>query len=183
MSAFSDAFLFFGLFDAETAPIPYDVRIDVDCGNGELGTLTSPSPSDVRRGVLYGGDGAQYRGLLIAPPAPTSNQYINAWNALYQAQISTLGQYILATVEGYGTDIKAVISDVTLSEIFMEGPHGESGGWNLQVLLNQLSGDPPKGTRVSCNGEPEGHALEVLEFKRNNGVGYLSVVDTSALTK
>lgn len=49
------------------APDPYDVRLGVDNGNGQPGTLTSPSQNDVEAGVQYGGDGTQYTGNLTLP--------------------------------------------------------------------------------------------------------------------
>lgn len=64
------AFLSFGLIlggGPSTAPIPYDVRLGIDNGDGDLGTLTSPPPANVRAGVQYGGDGTQYMGTLYVP--------------------------------------------------------------------------------------------------------------------
>lgn len=50
-----------------TPPIPYDVRVGVDNGNGQLGTLTSPAVGSVIAGVKYGGDGTQYTGTFSIP--------------------------------------------------------------------------------------------------------------------
>lgn len=60
------AFLSFGLIipASGTFPSPYDVRLGVDTGDGDLGTLTVPAVGDVRSGVEYGGDGDQYTGTL-----------------------------------------------------------------------------------------------------------------------
>lgn len=75
------AFLSFGLIivgGGGSFPIPYDVRVGVDNGNGQLGTLTSPSPSNVRQGVLYGGDGDQYEGTLYVQPDFTGDAWKDA---------------------------------------------------------------------------------------------------------
>ena len=64
------AFLSFGLLATGGVSVyasPYDVRVGIDNGNGEIGTLTSPAESDVRAGVEYGGDGDQYTGTLYIP--------------------------------------------------------------------------------------------------------------------
>jgi hypothetical protein len=50
-----------------TAPDPYDVRLGVDNGNGEPGTLTSPAEADVEVGVSYGGDGTEFTGTIVLP--------------------------------------------------------------------------------------------------------------------
>lgn len=65
MSDITIAVLSQGLFAGDGAnPIPYDVRFGVSYGNGEVGTLTSPTAANVRQGVQYGGDGTQYTGTL-----------------------------------------------------------------------------------------------------------------------
>lgn len=51
------------------APDPFDVRLGVDNGNGDPGTLTSPAQGDVEVGVQYGGDGTQYTGTVVLPDA------------------------------------------------------------------------------------------------------------------
>lgn len=72
------AFLSFGLIivgGGGSFPDPYNVRFGVDNGNGDLGTLTSPTQSDVRQGVRYGGDGTQYTGTLYV----SSSGGITTW--------------------------------------------------------------------------------------------------------
>lgn len=185
MSAFTEAFLFFGLFtDAGASLDPYDVRDGVTYESGGLvGTLTSPATGNVLRGIQYGGSGNQYIGTLVASPPLSGNSFVNSWIRLYDAQTRRLGVQILTTVSGYASNAPAIISEVDLDNIFIEGGHAEAGGWNLQMRLSDLSGDPPKGTVVTCNGEPQGLTLEVLNFKRNNGIGYCTVVDFAAVTK
>lgn len=64
-------------------PIPFDVRYGVDNGEGELGTLTSPAPNNVRRGVQYGGDGNQYIGTLYVRSAGATTwteDALELWN-------------------------------------------------------------------------------------------------------
>ncbi len=71
------AFLSFGLIVSGGGSFPsvYDVRSGVDNGNGELGTLTSPIPANVRSGIQYGGDGTQYTGTLYVPSSSGGNTW------------------------------------------------------------------------------------------------------------
>lgn len=70
MSAYTIAALSMGLIyvgSGGSPPSAYDVRYGVDNGAGDIGTLTSPLPGNVRQGVTYGGDGTQYTGTLAVP--------------------------------------------------------------------------------------------------------------------
>lgn len=181
MSAQTIAILSAGLIFSGDFPDPFDVRFGVDNGNGELGTLTSPSPSDVRLGVEYGGDGTQYTGLLNVPGIVTGFTFSDNWiSILYPAQTQVLGIQIVATITGYCTNKPAIISAVKLDSIFIEGGVAENGGWEIQIRLSDLSGEPPKGTKISCNGESSGHDLEVDSFDRNGLIGYITAVDFGA---
>jgi len=78
MSAITIAVMSHGIFVTSgptTAPSPFDVRVGVDNGDGDLGTLTSPPVYDVRAGVQYGGDGTQYTGTLYVPSASGGNSW------------------------------------------------------------------------------------------------------------
>lgn len=69
-------------------PSPYDVRIGVDNGAGELGTLTSPVSANVRAGTLYGGDGTQYTGTLYVPSSSGGNTWTDEMRELFYEEIS-----------------------------------------------------------------------------------------------
>lgn len=69
-------------------PSPYDVRSGVDNGAGELGTLTSPVPANVRSGILYGGAGTQYLGTLYVPSASGGNTWTEDMRDLWYDQVS-----------------------------------------------------------------------------------------------
>ncbi len=186
MSAFTDAFLFFGLFSsgAGSAVDPYDVRFGVDNGDGELGTLTSPAVYDVLRGVRYGGDGVQYTGTLFAPAVPSSNRFVNAWRRLYQAQTNTLGVQIFATVEGYAVSKPAIIGSRNLNDIFIEGGMSEDGEITIQMEAGDFSGEPPKNTVVTCNGALSNKRYDLLESPENNNqIYYLKLGLMAARTK
>lgn len=176
------AFLSLGLIIPEsvTPPIPYDVRSGVDNGAGQPGTLTSPSEADVEAGVQYGGDGDQYTGTLYVPQPSSGSAVVLRWKRLYDAQSRDLGEYIVATIAGFCISKPAIISAIDIDAQFIEGGVAEGGGWNIQMRLSDLSGEPPKGTSITCNGEAAGSPLEVLNFQRNNGIAYITAVDFSA---
>lgn len=88
------AFASFGLFvDATPADFPstYDVRFGVDNGEGDLGTLTSPTPANVRSGVQYGGDGNQYTGTLYVPSASGGLTWTEDALELWHDEIAEFG--------------------------------------------------------------------------------------------
>lgn len=182
MSAQTIAILSAGLIFSGDFPAPFDVRFGVDNGEGELGTLTSPSQADVRLGVEYGGDGTQYTGLLNVPGVVTSFSFADNWtDILYPAQgLVNKGLQVVVTIQGYCINKPAVLSAVKLDKIFTEGGAAENGGWEIQMLLSDLSGEPPKGTKISCNGEASGHDLEVDSVDRNGLIAYITAVDFGA---
>lgn len=69
-------------------PIPYDVRFGVDNGAGELGTLTSPIPANVRAGILYGGDGTQYLGTLYVQSASGGITWTDEMRSLWEDEVA-----------------------------------------------------------------------------------------------
>ncbi len=180
MSTLTIAVLSSGLIAGGDFPDPFDVRFGVDNGDGELGTLTSPSPSDVRFGVEYGGDGDQYTGIVIMPSFTSGDTFTGVWPLLYEAQTFAIGVAILVTIDGYCSNKPAIISEVEVDAIFVEGPHAENGGWNIQVRVSDLSGEPPKQTAITCNGDATGHALEVLSYTARAGIAYIVAADYSA---
>lgn len=108
------AFLSFGLIivgGGGSFPIPYDVRVGVDNGNGELGTLTSPSLSNVRQGILYGGDGDQYTGTLYIAPSPTGE----IWKDVRQAG-EEFRQVLWGTMVSTSTYLAGVPCEATSPE-------------------------------------------------------------------
>lgn len=99
------AFLSFGLIIEGSSgdfPSPYDVRFGVDNGEGDLGTLTSPSASDVRSGVQYGGAGTQYTGTLYIPGSSDGTWTEDALE-LWHDQVAEFGDE--ATYQGYTFDV------------------------------------------------------------------------------
>jgi len=68
-------------------PSPYDVRLNVDNGEGELGTLTSPAVGNVRSGVQYGGDGNQYTGTLYVPSSSGGNTWTEEMEELWHYEV------------------------------------------------------------------------------------------------
>lgn len=83
------AFASFGLIVSSSGsfPSPYDVRFGVDNGEGELGTLTSPSPANVRSGIQYGGDGDQYTGTLYVPSSSGGNTWTEDMLELWHDEV------------------------------------------------------------------------------------------------
>ncbi len=183
MSAFTIAVLSQGLIVSGDFPDPYDVRFGVDNGDGDLGTLTSPAAADVRLDVQYGGGGNQYTGALVAPNYTSGDTFTGVWPLLYEAQTAALGVAIVVTIDGYCTSKPAVISEIAVDDIYVDGPHAEAGGWSIQVRVSDLSGEPPKRTAISCNGDATGHALEVLNYTARAGIAYITAADFSAVTK
>jgi len=184
MSAFTDAFLFYGLLSTGAVALdPYDVREGVDTGDG-LGTLTSPATGDVRQGVLYGGGGNQYTGTLFAPALPSSNRFVTAWDRLYEQQTMALGTVILATVQGYALGKRAIIGSRDLNSIYIDGGGSEDGEITIQMKESDFNGEPPKETKVTCNGALAGKTYELLESpENNNGIFYLKLGKMAAKTK
>lgn len=85
------AFLSFGLIvdsSPATFPIPYNVRVGVDNGNGELGTLTSPAQSNVRLGIQYGGNGNQYTGTLYVTSSGGGESWTDAMRELWEDEVA-----------------------------------------------------------------------------------------------
>lgn len=100
------AFLSFGLIVTGAAPgdfpSPYDVRIGVDNGEGDLGTLTSPAVGDVRSGIAYGGAGTQYAGTLFVPSGGDTTWTEDALE-LWHDQVLEFGD--TATYQGSTFDV------------------------------------------------------------------------------
>lgn len=84
-------------------PNPSDVRLGVDNGNGQLGTLTSPAPGNVRSGVQYGGDGTQYTGTLSVPSYDATS-WRAARRIAFAAELVTFG----TTVTGNTVTVPAI---------------------------------------------------------------------------
>jgi len=119
--------------------------------------------------------------ILIVDSAPAQSRMVAAWEGLYAAQTRSIGIAILATIEGFCVDAEAIVSQINLDDIYVEGPHAEGGGWNIQMRLSDIQSEPPKQTPISCNGEADGHELLLLNFTRNNGIAYIVAADFSSV--
>ena len=106
----------------------------------------------------------------------------DAWEALYAAQTEATGEAIIATVGTYAVNKPAVVSALDLNSIVVDGGVAEAGGFNIQMLASDFSGEPPKQTAISAGGSADGHPLEVYSVNVNNGIYYIVAVDYAAET-
>ncbi len=121
-------------------PIPYDVRVGVVTGS-DVGTLTSPAVSDVRRGVQYGGDGDQYAGTLQVPATPSGNEFIDSFNELLDAQADAWGFRPTASVAGVTVDILAEVP--TTGQSLLAGSFSDDGISWIQCLVSPFTDRKP----------------------------------------
>jgi hypothetical protein len=112
------------------------------------------------------------------------NMFERAFHALYNAQTRSLGVKILATITGYGVNRPAILGIVDADIGIVEGGTGELAGYELQMKVSDLSGEPPKGTAVTCNGAAAGKSLQTAGPVSNRGAIYLiQLKDFAAMGK
>lgn len=78
--------LVYGPTSGGSFPSPYDVRLGVDNGQGQLGTLTSPIPATVLIGTTYGGNGDQYTGTLYVPSSVGGTSWTDDMNEIWHEE-------------------------------------------------------------------------------------------------
>lgn len=158
-------------------PDPFDVRLGVDNGDGDLGTLTSPPPNVVLKGQQYGGGGTQYAGtLFVFQPETNPTETVEAWEELYDAQTESIG-YEMTAVVGIIT-AACIASEANLNEILKAGGLAEAGGITLQMRASDFANVPPPKltTAVTALGQD----LVVLSANVNNGIFYIVAGDPVA---
>lgn len=106
--------------------------------------------------------------------------FTDAWEELYAQQTAVTGEAITATITGYATNKPAIVSALDVNSVIVDGGVAEAGGFSLQMLASDFSGEPPKGTPVTAGGSADGHALEVLSVNVNNGIFYITTADYAA---
>lgn len=103
--------------------------------------------------------------------------FTTAFDELYAVQTAELGVAILATITGFGVNVPAILSANTADTFYIEGSTGVEGGYILQIKESSLSGTPPKGTQVSCNGSATGETLQATKIDLANGIYEITAGD------
>lgn len=100
-----------------------------------------------------------------------------AFDELWQAQTEAQGVAIRATIAGYCSNAKAILSEVEADLMIAPGGGGiaEFGGYEIQVKVSDFSTalfNTAKGTAAICNGAADGLDLAVGNVQ-NRGATYL----------
>lgn len=106
--------------------------------------------------------------------------FTTAFDELYAVQTAELGVTILATIANFGTNVPAILSANTADSIYIEGSTGAEGGYMLQIKQSSLTGAPPKGTQVTCNGSATGETLQAVKIDLANDIYEITVGDIQA---
>jgi hypothetical protein len=118
-------------------------------------------------------------GSSVGDSTPAASPMVASWYRLWAAQGRRIGLDVMADLGEYGGG-KAIISSVVVDPSFISGGIAEAGGWNIQIPIRELIGEPAKKSRITCNGEAEGKDLRVDNVERNNGIFYILAVDFAA---
>lgn len=103
------------------------------------------------------------------------------FDRLYAAQTRTIGVAILATVDGYASGKPAILSTIATNDIYVDGGTATDGGYELQMKASDFGTEPPKQTRVTCNGDAAGIELEVMDVDTSNGIYLIKLASFAAV--
>lgn len=102
------------------------------------------------------------------------NQFEVAFSALLNVQEQVFDERKKARVAG--TDVDAVIGELSFDEILVAGGIAENGGFEVQIASSALSGLPDEGTEVIVGGVTH----YVLRRRNANGIYTLVCGDPAA---
>lgn len=106
--------------------------------------------------------------------------FAEAFDELWDAQTEALGIEIRATIAPYTTDAKAILGEVDADMQIISGGIADAGGYEVQIKASDFTGEPPKGTPATCNGEAAGLALETGKVSKKGAVWVIPLFDYSA---
>lgn len=108
----------------------------------------------------------------------------NLWHVrfdrLHDCQTRQLGVDIRATVTGFLSNARAVLSGLDANSMIVDGGMAETGGYEIQVKTSDVTGEPAKGTAATVNGAAQGKTLEVISATNNGGVWLIQLGDFAA---
>jgi len=102
------------------------------------------------------------------------SDFTSAWGELFAAQTESIGSTTQATVGAVTAN--AVVSELDFDAIIAEGGIGESGGYELQMLVSAFGSRPVKNSAVTVYSD----ALFVLKVRTNNGIYYITAGDPAS---
>ncbi len=125
-----------------------DVRVGVDRGDGEIGTLTLPTASDVREGIDYGGDGTELEGTLVVAtvtvPVAVVGHDVKRKTELWlvEALTASIPSILFVPTKGGGTTADAAVIEppyCAVESIDSEKMVGGENTWLVKVILTYVT--------------------------------------------
>lgn len=97
----------------------------------------------------------------------------DAWRELRAANAAEVAANT-ATVGAFATNKPCIVSAVDLDELIAAGGVYDEGGYELQMAESDFSGEPPKGTAVTCTAL-SGTFYVIKDPRKTDGTWYLQV--------
>lgn len=107
--------------------------------------------------------------------------FTDAFTDLYDVQTECVGAALVATIGTVAVSKPAIISEADVTMEIDEGGIGTEGGYSIQMLISDFTGEPVRNSNITATGPALGRALQVHSFTVNHGVYSIMAQDVALM--